>query len=93
MKKRLRTIIAPILNIFESGDESCNYKPFHRIILIVVVVLFLGLAGLVFWLVRGMEPTYLLPVLVFSGIAFLSLVIGLLGSERAVSKVWNSRKE
>jgi hypothetical protein len=92
VKQLLRTIFAPILNIFESGDEPYNYKPSHRIILIIVGILFSGLAGLVFWLVQGMEPTYLLPVVVFGGVAVVSLIIGLLGTDRAVAKVWNSRK-
>ena len=69
VKSLLRTLFAPILNIFESGD-----------------------AGAVCWLVWGMEPTYLLPVVVFGSLAFLSLLIGLLGTDRAVAKVWNSRK-
>lgn len=92
MKKLLRTIFSPILNMFESGDESYNYKPSHRTILIIVGILFSGLAGLVYGQVRGLGSTYLLPVVVFGGVAFVSLIIGLLGTDRAVAKVWNSRK-
>jgi hypothetical protein len=92
VKELLRTLFSPILAIFESGDEPYHYSASHRTILIIVGILFSGLAGLVFWLVQGLELTYLLPVVVFGGIAFLSLVIGLLGSDRAVAKVWRSRK-
>ena len=92
MKNLFRTLFAPIFNIFESGDEPFNYKPSHRTILLVIGTLFSGLAGAVCWLVWGMEPTYLLPVVVFGSLAFLSLLIGLLGTDRAVAKVWNSRK-
>lgn len=92
MKKILRTIFAPILKIFESGEGSYNYKPSHRTILIVIGVLFSGLAGVVFWLVQGMDLTYLFPVAVFGGVAFVSLIVGLLGTDRAVATVWNSRK-
>jgi hypothetical protein len=92
VKELLRTLFSPILAVFESGDEPYHYSASHRTILIIVGILFSGLAGLVFWLVQGLELTYLLPVVVFGGIAFLSLVIGLLGSDRAVAKVWRSRK-
>lgn len=93
MKRLLRTLFSPILNIFESGDAPYSYKPSHRTILVVIGVLFSGLATLLLWLVQGMEPTYLLPVFVFGGVGFLSLLIGLMGNERAVAKIWNSRKQ
>ena len=91
MKLLLRALFAPLLNIFESGDEPFNYKPSHRTILLVIGVLFSGLAALVFWLVREMEVTYLLPVVVFGGVGFLSLLIGLIGNDHAVSKIWSAR--
>lgn len=92
MKKLLRTIFFPLLNVFESGEEPYNYKPSHRTALVVVGCLLSGLAGLLFWMVQGQEAAYLLPVLVFGGAAFVSLVVGLLGTDRAVARVWNSRK-
>ena len=92
MKSLLRTLFAPLLNIFEQGDGPYNYRPSFRVILIVVGTLFCGLASGVFYLVRDMDPSYLLPVVVFGGAGLLSLIVGLLGNDRAVSKIWNARK-
>ena len=91
MKKQLRAIFSPILNIFESGDEPISYKPSHRTILIVVGCLFSGLATVVFFLARGEEIGYLLPVLIFGCAGFIALLIGFLGTDRAVAKIWGSR--
>lgn len=80
------------MNIFEGGDEPYAYKPLNRKILVVIGVLFLGLVSAVGYLSfdKG-EPGYLIPVIVFSGIAVVTLIVGLLGSDRAVSKIWGNR--
>jgi len=81
-----------VLNIFESGDDPYAYKPLNRKILLVIGVLFSGLASVVAYLsLDAGEVGFLIPVLVFSGIAFVTLVVGLLGNERAVSKIWGNR--
>lgn len=81
-----------MLNIFESGDDPYAYKPLNRKILLVIGVLFSGLASVVAYLsLDAGEVGFLIPVLVFSGIAFVTLVVGLLGNERAVSKIWGNR--
>lgn len=92
MKNILRKLFAPILNGFEAGDEPYVYKPLNRKILIVIGVLFLGLVSAVAYLSfdRG-EPGYLIPVIVFGGVSLVALVVGLLGSDRAVSRIWGSR--
>jgi len=91
VKKQLRAIFSPILNIFESGTEAYAYKSSHRKILIIMGGLFCGLATLVFYLAQGEDPGYLLPVLIFGGAGLLSLLIGLLRTDRAVAKIWGSR--
>ena len=92
IKKKLRTLFSPVLNIFESGTETYNYKPSHRKILIVMGGLFTSLASLVLWLAQGEDPGYLLPVLVFGVAGLLSLLIGLIGNDRAVARIWGSQK-
>lgn len=92
MKSLFRTLFAPLLNVFEKGDAPYNYKPSFRVILIILGILFCGLAGGVFYLVQELDPSYLLPVFVFGGAGLLSLMVGLLGNDRAVAKIWNSRK-
>lgn len=90
MKTLLRSIFSPILNLFESGDDTYLYKKSHRVILIVMGVLFSGLGSLVYVLAEGQDTGYLLPVVVFGGVGLLCLLIGSIGNDRAVSKIWGS---
>ena len=92
MKNMLRRIFSPILKLFESGDEPYISKPLNRKILIVIGVLFSGLVSVVIYLSydKG-ELGYLVPVVVFSGVALVALVIGFLGNDRAVAKIWGNR--
>jgi len=93
MKSLLRNIFSPILNLFESDTGEYLYKKSHRVVLIVMGVLFTGLATLVYVLGQGEDIGYLLPVIVFGGAGLLSLLIGILGEDRAVSKIWGSGKK
>lgn len=52
--------------------------------------LFSALATLVFWLALESEPGYLIPVTVFGCIGIVSLIVGLLGTDRAVARIWGS---
>lgn len=99
MKSILTKLFWPVLHFFENNAPSANkhqkshYQKSHRVALIVVGLLFLGLSvggGLA---VRYAEdPGYWLPVAVFFAIGFVCTVVGSLGSEAAVSKIWNSRQ-
>lgn len=91
MKQKLRALFAPILNIFESGNEEFVYKSSHRSILIFIACMFSGMASAVFFVAQGKDPGYFLPVLIFGGIGFISFIIGFLGTDRAVAKIWGSR--
>ena len=91
MKQTLRALFSPILNIFESGNEEFVYKSSHRIILIFIGCLFSGLAIAVFWVAQGKDPGYFLPVLIFGAIGFISFLIGFIGTDRAVAKIWGTR--
>ena len=92
MKSLFRTLFSPILNIFESGSDDYAYKPLNRKILIVIGLLFGGLGSAVAYLSfdKG-EPGFLIPVIVFFGISLVTLVVGVLGNERAVAKIWGNR--
>ena len=92
MKQQLRRLFAPILNILEAGDEAYEYKPSHRSVLLIIGALFTGLASLVLFLAQGEDPGYMIPVLVFGGIGLLSLLVGILGTDRAVARIWGSGK-
>lgn len=54
--------------------------------------LFSALAMLVFWFAQGQDPVYLLPVLIFGSIGVLSFMVGFIGTDRAVAKIWGSRR-
>ena len=92
MKQLLRTIFSPILAIFESGDEEYDYKPLNRSILIFMGLIFFGLTVLVLNFVPdSVGMGYLIPAIVFGGVSLVALVVGLLGNERAVCKIWGNR--
>ena len=90
MKSLFRYIFSPILKLFESDTGEYLYKKSHRVVLIVMGILFTGLASLVYSLGQGEDIIYIIPVIVFGGAGLLSLLIGILGEDRAVAKIWGS---
>jgi hypothetical protein len=92
MKQILRSIFSPILNIFEKGSDAYAYKPLNRKILIFMGVTFAGLTVLVLkFIPEGVGISFLIPVIVFGSVAIVTLVVGFLGNERAVSKIWGDK--
>ena len=92
MKTLLRKVFAPLLNLFEQGTEPYEYKPMSRRILLVISVLFSILTAVTFFLSpadAGFGIAF--PMIIFGGASFVCLVVGALGSERAVAKIWGSR--
>ncbi len=78
-----------VLRYFEQGDGPYNYKPMHRQILAAVGALFALLCGVSLYLSGGTSGVgFLIPVLVFSAVAAVCLIVALLGSDRAVAKIW-----
>ena len=92
VKNVIRSACMPVLNLFESGTESYEYKPSHRKILIAFGCLFSGLAISVLWFSQGEDIAYMIPVVVFGGVGLLSLLIGFIGKDRAVAKIWSSSR-
>ncbi len=92
MKALLRQLFSPILAIFEKGDGPYMYKPSSRKILIIMGLLFAAIATfIIYYIVQHSLYGYSLPGIVFSGVAFVCLVVGCLGSERAVAKIWGNK--
>ena len=94
MKSSLRALFSPILNIFESDNDPYQYKPSQRTILLAVSSLFtvLIIAICAFSLSAGGDSYgFLIPVVVFSGVALVGFVVGFLGNERAVAKIWGNK--
>jgi len=90
IKKILRPLFSPILMLFESGNKTFDYKKSHRIALIILGLLFSALATAVYYVADGQDVGYLIPVFVFGSIGFLSLLIGFIGTDRAVAKIWGT---
>lgn len=81
-----------VLRHFEQGDEPFIHKPMNRRILLAVGVLFgvLCTASAYMAVDRG-GFGYALPVLIFFAASAVCLIVALLGSDRAVAKIWGNR--
>lgn len=92
MKNSLRILFLPILSIFESGEGEYSYKKSHRKILLAVGALFLILSAVsATSAIISSQMGGLIPFLVFFLVGFICEVVGLLGSNRAVAKIWGSK--
>lgn len=92
MKNALRSLFAPILNLFEGGADEYVYKSSHRTILLVVGLLFAGLGAFgLFMVVSTAQYGASLPVVVFLLVAAVCWIVGFLGTDKAVAKIWKSR--
>jgi len=92
MKAYLRKVFSPILDRLESGDGAFRYKASYRTILVAVGVLFLLLSFLslaaAFY---SAQLGALLPFIVFFIVGAVCEIVALLGSDRAVAKIWGNR--
>ena len=91
MKDCFLKIFSPILRVFEKGQEPFTYIPSHRKILVAVGTLFTFLSAVsVYFAVITNELGALIPILVFFIAGLVCLVVGFLGNERAVAKIWGN---
>ena len=92
MREILRQIAKPLLEKLEQGDGEYIYKPSHRVILLVIGLLFFALGSIVLVLVtRFIDKTEIvafLPVLVFYSVSLVCGIVGSVGSDRAVANIW-----
>lgn len=92
MKDRFRKVFWPILAFFEKGGSAKGYRPSHRKILLAVGFLFLVLSGVsLFFSVFAGTFSALLPIVLFFVISLVCFVVGLLGSDSAVARIWGVR--
>lgn len=92
MKQLLRQAFAPILENFESGTEEYSYKKSHRVILIVMGIIFSILSTAVAVMASEADNMgYYIPVFIFGLVSFVILIVGILGNERAVSSIWGNK--
>lgn len=92
MKKVLIKLFWPVLYRFEKGESEYNYSLSRRVILMAVgplmLLLSVGILGVV--VVSG-EWVALIPVVVFFAVGFVALVVGSLGTDRAVANIWGNK--
>ena len=92
MKNILTKIFWPILKLFETGEDPANYKKSHRVALNAVGALFVFLS-----LVSAAAADSiggvgsLIPVITFFCTGMVAIVVGSLGSNGAVSKIWGTK--
>ena len=92
MKAILIKLFWPILKFFETDVEPAGYKQSHRIILIVMGGLFMVLAtGSALSSYTANEMGGLIPAVVFFLVSLTAVVVGTLGSNGAVSKIWGNK--
>lgn len=92
MKNLFRKLFLPILSIFESGKGDYIYKKSHRKILLIVGGMFLILSAVsAISAISSSQMGGIIPFLVFFLVGLVCEVVGLLGSNRAVAKIWGSK--
>ena len=92
MKNILTRIFWPILKLFETDKDPANYKKSHRVALNVVGVLFIFLSlvsSVTAYATGGVGS--LIPVIIFFCAGLVAVVVGSLGSNGAVSKIWGTK--
>ena len=89
MTEVLRKLCSPVLGMFESGEGDFDYKSSHRTILIVLGLLCLVIASvsLTMTLMTG-EAAGIIPIMVFLLMGLVCEIVGFLGSDRAVARIW-----
>ncbi len=92
MKSILTKIFWPILKIFETNENPANYKKSHRVALNIVGALFIFLSlisSAAAYATGGAGA--LIPVVIFFCAGLVAVVVGALGSNGAVSKIWGTK--
>lgn len=88
MRSLFRHLFAFVLTPLEAGNQVYAYKRSHRVALLIVGVLFAALASAIVFIAEDRSPGYLFPALVFGVVGVLALIVGALGNDRAVAKIW-----
>ena len=87
----LRKLFSPLLNLFEKGDEPFHHRPMNRKVLLVLSLLFSGLATAILILSPAENWDFVFPVIVFYSVGIVGFIIATLGNDRAVAKIWGNK--
>ncbi|WP_111642893.1 hypothetical protein [Marinimicrobium alkaliphilum] len=92
MKSALRNVFGFILNPLERGDDPYHVNPWGRKVLLILASVFGLLAIAVLWFRQpGSDVGYFAPVVIFGLVSATGLIVGLLGNDRAVAKIWGNK--
>lgn len=92
MKNLLKNVLSPILNIFENNNDEFVYRSLNRkIVLFISSVFFLLAFALPVFLPQLIKMGFWFVMLVFGSLSLVGLIVGLLGSDKAVAKLLGSR--
>jgi hypothetical protein len=92
MKNSLTKVFWPILKIFETDEHPANYKKSHRVALNAVGALFMFLSLVSVAAASSVGGVgSLIPVIIFFCAGLVAGVVGTLGSNGAVSKIWGTK--
>jgi hypothetical protein len=89
MKDVMRKLCSPILEMFESGEGKYDYRKSHRTILLVLGALCFIIASVsLFFTLKTGEFAGIIPIAVFFITGLVCEIVGLLGSDQAVARIW-----
>ena len=88
----LKNFFSPILNIFEKNNDEFIYRRLNRKIVLFISIVFSLLAfGLPAYMPKLIEMGYWFVMIVFGTLSIVGLIVGFLGSDKAVAKLLGSR--
>ena len=92
MNALFKKIFSPVLNIFEKNNDEFLYRSLNRkIVLFISSVFFLLAFALPIFMPQLFKMGYWFVMLVFGSLSLVGLIVGLLGSDKAVAKLLGSR--
>lgn len=92
MKNSLKSLFSPLLNIFENNNDEFIIRSLNRkIVLFISSVFFLLAFGLPAYMPQLIQMGYWFVMLIFGALSSVGLIVGLLGSDKAVAKLLGSR--
>lgn len=92
MKNTFKKLFSPILNLFENDSDEFVYRKLNRKIVLFIGCVFSLLAfALPAYMPQLIEMGYWFVMIVFGTIGLVGLVVGILGSDKAVAKLLGSR--
>lgn len=92
MKDLFKKLFFPILTIFEKNNDEFIFRPLNRKIVLFISIVFSLLAfALPAFMPNLIKMGYWFVIIVFGTLSIVGLIVGFLGSDKAVAKLLGSR--